>query len=113
MKLPGREPLLVELAPNEYSALKGLSESEKVSMTVIVRDLVSQYLMKDTLIDVARLSKRRVKFAEEKKEPVVIHFADDEYDFLQKVSEKQGSTMTSIVRNLIRKHIMKTGPVSD
>lgn len=105
MKLPGRTPILVELSDKEYSALARAADEKKISMTVIVRDLIRENLMKDTLLG-AVLSKRILHFSSDGKQAIVVHLADEEHDKLKEYANAKSSTITLIVRNLIRKHIM-------
>lgn len=108
MKLPGRTPILVELDAGEYAALSKESDSSKLSMTLIVRGLIREHLMKENLVASWRgLSKRFFRLAEEStKQAVVFHLADDEYKFLTDYSGSKELSMTHVIRNLIRKYIM-------
>lgn len=111
MKLPGRTPILVDLDASEYGALNRLADKDKVSMTVLVRNLVREHLMKDELLS-ARLSKRVLRFASDK-QPLMVHFADEEHDFLLSYADRAGKSVTTVLRNLIRKHIMGVGELAD
>lgn len=111
MKLTGRTPILVELDESEYRALSKESDDSKLSMTLILRDLIREHLMRENLVASIRvLSKRFLKFAADapSKRSVVIHLADDEHKFLTDYSGSKNQSMTHIIRNLIRKFIMNT-----
>lgn len=107
MKLPGRTPILVEFDSDEYNALKKSADESKISMTLIVRDLIREHLMKDALISAGLgLTKRLVKWADGEKQPVVVHLQDSEYKFLTDYSGTKSMSMTFVIRNLVRKNIM-------
>ena len=111
MKLEGRKAVLVELSQSEYNALSKQSEEKKLSMTLIVRDLIKEHVMQEDLF--GSLSKRMIKYSEESEEiqPIVVHLADEEYEFLKKYSDRKGVSMTIVVRNLVRKYIMGISPL--
>ena len=109
MKLPGRTPILVELSKSEYNALESESDSKRISMTVIVRSLIREHLMKEDLVGsiFPSLSKRFIKWSdEENHQSLVVHLGDDEHKFLMDYAATKNESMTHVVRNLIRKYIM-------
>lgn len=104
MKLPGRTPILIEFAKSEYDALKKSADERKVSMTIIIRDLLSQYMMHEDLVTSSYVLSKRVLAGET--QAVVVHLADDEYSYLNNYSDSNQISMSRVVRNLVRKHIM-------
>jgi hypothetical protein len=103
MKLPGRTPILVDLPIAEYNALEKHSDESKLSMTLIIRDLIREHLMNKELV--SSLSKRLIRWADET-QAAEFHLSDDEYKFLTDYSGSKNISMTRLVRNLIRKFIM-------
>lgn len=114
MKLPGRTPILVELSESEYHALDSESDSKRISMTMIVRDLIREHLMREDLVGSFELSKRFIRIADEgSKESIVIHLANDEHKFLVDYASRKNQSMTHVIRNLIRKYIMNASELPE
>lgn len=117
MKLPGRTPILVELPSNEYSALSKMSDSSKLSMTLIVRDLIREHLMKEELVaSFPGLSKRLLLWSEEgARKGLEVHLSDEEHSFVTNYASSKSLSVTHVIRNLIRKHVMGVGelPISE